>query len=124
MEKEYVTWDIVNRFADIVSRAALAKLKHISGVYGLPRGGLVPAVMISHRLDIPLLMSPMDNCIIVDDICDSGESLTHYVNNSSGTEPHHYFIATIFGRTDSQVQPDFYSREKTDRWIVFPWEEF
>lgn len=119
MEKEYVTWDDVNQFVDMVDYQTCRK---VSGVYGLPRGGLILAVMLSHRLNVPLLMSPADNCMIVDDICDSGESLLHYVNNSSGHEDHKYTIVTMYYKEGAAVQPDMYSCKKDDKWIVFPWE--
>lgn len=123
MEKEYVTWEDVERFVDHVDFNLRTK-HQISGVYGLPRGGLVLAVMISHYMNIPLLMSPADNCIIVDDICDSGESLIHYTKNSSGDNPHDYYIATMYYKPNSLVRPDTWYSKKSDKWIVFPWEEF
>lgn len=89
--------------------------KKLSGVYGLPRGGLIFAVMISHKLDIPLLMAPAKNCLIVDDISDSGETLLHYKNSG-------YLITTMFYKKDSLVLPDFWKYKKTDEWIVYPWE--
>ena len=93
--KKYVTWEEVDNFIDkVCSRYSSTTL---SGVYGLPRGGLIFAVMLSHRLNIPLLSAPSHNCLIVDDICDSGESLLHYVRNSSGeyfTDKYH--IVTMY----------------------------
>lgn len=42
-EKKYVTWNDVDRFVYNVT----AEYPNITGVYGLPRGGLTLAVMIS-----------------------------------------------------------------------------
>lgn len=119
--KQYVTWSDVNNFVDNVINET--KDRHFVGVYGLARGGLIPAVMLSHRLNIPLLASPCDGCLIVDDICDSGETLCHYINNSSGDKKHNYFVATIFYRHNDLVTPHYYMKDKYDNWIVFPWEE-
>lgn len=121
--KRYVTWEEVDNFIDkVCSRYSSTAL---SGVYGLPRGGLIFAVMLSHRLNIPLLSAPSHNCLIVDDICDSGESLLHYVRNSSGeyfTDKYH--IATMYYKENKLcVEPEFYSDIKGNDWIVFPWEE-
>ena len=97
--------------------------KNISGVYGIPRGGLIFAVLISHKLNIPLLLAPVENCIIVDDICDSGESLLHYQNNSSGEKKNNYHITTMFYKKNNLVEPELWYIKKDDKWIVYPWEE-
>ena len=120
--KEFVTWNDVEEFID---RLVLEyEDMDIPGVYGLPRGGLIFAVMLSHRLHIPMLAAPVKNCIIVDDICDSGESLVHYVNNSSGECTCDYYIVTMYYKKNKfGIIPDFWQFEKKDNWIVFPWEE-
>ena len=119
VEKLYVTWDDVDEFVQFVAD----KFKHhnYTGVFGLTRGGLVLAVMLSHRLNIPLLMAPHEGCLIVDDIADSGKSLLHYTEND--TQFNKYSIMTMYYHERSQVVPDFYMYNKLDRWIVFPWEE-
>ena len=62
-----VSWEDVQKFVQNVSNAF--KNHSFTGVYGLPRGGCVLAVMLSHSLNIPLLMAPHKGCLIVDDIC-------------------------------------------------------
>lgn len=121
-EKEYVTWQDVEKFVEYVRHSLDIP---VSGVYGLPRGGLVLAVMLSHRLGVPMLMSPAPGCLIVDDICDSGESLLHYVKNTSGLplEMKAYRVATMYYRDNwLAIKPDIYLKLKGDKWIVFPWE--
>ena len=119
--KEYVTWDEVRDF--IYGKVAPMHLDEaFTGVYGLPRGGLCLAVMISHALNIPMLAAPASGCLIVDDICDSGESLVHYYKNSSG-ERQNYRIATLYYKENALgVVPDLYDFVKRDNWVVFPWE--
>ena len=120
--KEYVTWEQVENFVCAV--VDLCKEQNITGVYGLPRGGLIFAVMFSHRLNVPMLTAPVDGCLIVDDICDSGESLLHYVENSSGLVKNKYFIATMYHKKNNfGIVPNFYQFNKEDKWVVFPWEE-
>lgn len=119
--KEYVTWNDVKEFVDYVTWAN--KQNNITGVYGLPRGGLCLAVMLSHALSVPLLSAPAAGCIIVDDICDSGESLIHYRNNTSGETGTDYKLATMFYKKNALgVVPDYWWKEKGNSWIVFPWE--
>ena len=120
MAKVFVTWQDVEKFVTEVS----AMPYEFTGVYGIPRGGLIFAVMLSHKLHIPLLMSPIEGCLIVDDICDSGESLVHYVKDTSGGKEHNYIIATMFYKPNTLgIEPDLYMAMKYDDWIVFPWED-
>lgn len=116
MNNLYVSWTDVERYTNsLVNYIANNNLK-FDGVYGLPRGGLVLAVILSHKLDIPLLMAPSKNSLVVDDIADSGKTLLHY--NEKG-----YFISTMFYHTDSCVKPSYYSFNKhKNTWIIFPWE--
>ena len=115
-----VSWQNVEEYIKKVSEKYCDM--EISGVYGIPRGGLILAVLISHKLNIPLLLAPTDNCIIVDDICDSGESLLHFYKNSSGNKANKYHITTMFYKENKLVKPEFYMYEKEDKWIVYPWE--
>lgn len=122
MAKVFVTWQDVDVFVEHF------KTQHqgvqFTGVYGIPRGGLVLAVMLSHKLHIPMLASPVEGCLIVDDICDSGESLLHYVNNTSGGQQNDYYIVTMYYKPNTlNVTPDFYGATKYEDWIVFPWED-
>ena len=118
-----VTWEMVEQFTEAVKREYTGVL--IDGVYGLPRGGLIFAVMLSHKLSIPLLGSPTKHSLIVDDICDSGESLLHYYKNSSSSvDSKRPQICTMFYKENKLgVVPDFWMYQKENDWIVFPWEE-
>lgn len=121
IEKCYVTWSNIESFCEVLVDHVKMEKRKFSGVYGLPRGGLIPAVIISHKLNIPLLLAPADECLIVDDIADSGRSLIHFTEND--TQFNKYYIATIFYHERSIVKPDFYMYDKEDKWIVFPWED-
>lgn len=120
-----VTWEQVNEYLNTI--AEKVDNKDISGVYGIPRGGLVLAAWLSHKLYVPLLSAPANRCIIIDDICDSGESLMHYCKQSSTPDEDKrkgYFITTMFYRqNDLNIVPDYYYDVKGNKWIVFPWEE-
>lgn len=120
--KCYLTWQNVDYFIDQLAKQYTHPFQ-FTGVYGLPRGGLVLAVMLSHRLHIPLLMAPTKGCLIVDDICDSGESLLHYMKNSSNPNAvTRYTIATMVCKRECPTPPDFFLFQKDDEWVVFPWE--
>ena len=121
VEKEVLSWEDIEDWVEKLESHIKEKGLHFSGVYGVPRGGLVPATILSYRLGIPLLLAPTKDCIIIDDIADSGKTLMHFTLND--TQFNKYFIATIYYSKRSLVTPDFYTREKNDKWIEFPWEK-
>ena len=116
--KLYVTWEDVSRYIDSVIGfiARTKKLEKVTGIYGIPRGGLVLAVMLSHRMGVPLLLAPCKDCIIIDDIADTGITLKHY--DECG-----YFITTMFYHKQSVVTPKYWYFDKTNKWVVYPWED-
>ena len=118
--KEIVKWEDIDNYINKVIE--FYKDKNITGVYGLARGGLIFAVILSNKLNIPLLTAPIDNCIIIDDICDSGESLLHYYKNSSGIKKNKYHITTMYYKKNNLVDPVFWYKEKKDNWVIYPWE--
>lgn len=77
-------------------------------VYGVPRGGCVPAAMLALRWGMPILDAPKRGCIIVDDIIDSGKTREKFSDFE--------FVALV-GRTGDD--DGFHKREG---WIEFPWE--
>lgn len=120
-EQIHVTWDDVEEF--VKDTIAFYKDTHITGIYGIPRGGIILASILSYKMGVPMLMAPCKECIIIDDIADSGETLLHYAKNTSGGgKSHNYHIVTMFYKEGSLVKPEFFMWEKTDHWIVYPWE--
>ena len=95
-----VTWQEVEDYVKSIEKHVAIAID-CPGVYGIPRGGNVLATLISYYYDIPLLQAPCRNCIVVDDIADTGETLLHY--KSKG-----YFITTMFYHKQSLVVPDYY----------------
>lgn len=110
---EQFTWvDFDDAIKDMV--AALKGIG-IRNIYGIPRGGLVVAVALSHQLNLPLSDSVGLNTLVVDDISDTGKTLAPYKE---------HLTATIHYRRGSEVQPDIWVRLKTDKWILYPWERY
>ena len=117
-DKWYITWDDVENFIDEIIDHY--KDSTITGVYGIPRGGIILASILSYRMNVPMLLAPHKDCIIIDDISDTGETLMHYDRNTSdGGKKKGYHIVTMFYKEDSAVKPEFYKYIKTDRWIVY-----
>jgi len=123
LSKLYIEWRDIEEFLQKMEHEH--ELEEFTGVYGIPRGGVCLAVMLSHRLNIPYFGAPFPGCLIVDDICDSGESLAHYIIDSSKTCKN-YRTATLVCNTNNKlgIKPTYYLQEHTQGcWVVFPWEE-
>lgn len=85
------------------------------GIYGIPAGGLVLAVYLHYRLKLPLLLAPTENSLIVDDIVDTGFTMSHYISKGN-------FTLAIFCKKGGKWKPNIWLREKEEKWIRFPWE--
>ena len=77
--KSFLSWDdveiLVKKLCDKITRSNL----DIKDIWGLPRGGLIPAVMVSHKLGIPMTKGTITpDTLIIDDICDSGVTLANF----------------------------------------------
>jgi len=87
----------------------------IKSIYGIPRGGYVPAVYLSHLSGLRIVPRPGKKTLIIDDICDSGWTLYNY--QAIG-----YKTACIYYKKNNVCEPDIWVYEKKDDWILFPWE--
>ena len=54
--------------------------------------------------------------LVVDDIADTGHTLKDFDNE-------HNVVCTFHYHKQSLTVPEFFCEEKTDEWIVYPWEE-
>ena len=116
LQYEYYSWEEFDRDTDAIIQS-LYHLRHtFDGIWGPPRGGLPLAVVLSHALDIPLLLAPAsERTLVVDDIADTGKTLEPCAKKN--------MIVTLFYHRQSVVIPHIWMREKTDKFIVFPWEK-
>jgi hypoxanthine phosphoribosyltransferase len=120
MKKRYLTWNCVEELTDkLVDEIKLSPVPPLY-ITGLPRGGLIPAVMLSHKLDIPfksidsINSIPRVDVLIVDDIADSGETLNQYGG---------YQTAVLHYKMQSEHIPTYYAEEvDNEEWIVYPFE--
>ena len=86
---------------------------NIDSVMGLPRGGLIPAVLISHELNLPFVLHPGKNTLVVDDINDTG----HTLSKAPGA-----YWAVLHNKPTSKFKDCIYAKEVGNQWIVYPWE--
>ena len=109
----HITWSEFDKGVDYIANKC--KLLEFSGVYGVPRGGLCLAVALSHKLKISLISKPIKNSLIVDDIYETGLTLTSFKNIEGAM----FFV--LF----SKIKPTWWNTvfiSKKSEWIVFPWE--
>ena len=88
---------------------------NLSGIYGVPRGGLCLAVALSHKLKINLISEPKKNSLIVDDVYETGITL----NTFKDIEGAMFYV--LFSKTKPKWLNSVFISNKSE-WIVFPWE--
>ncbi len=96
----------------------------LTGIYGIPRGGLAVAVLLSHKTGLPIIMDKKkitSKTLIVDDIADSGKTLQKLLR-SIKKKRKDVIIATVWYYPASKINPDYYIKIKENNWIIFPWE--
>ena len=105
--------------------ADFLKEQDIRYVVGIPRGGLIPAVMISHQSGIPLTTLDKlevlegiskEQVAIVDDISDSGITLTPFITQG-------YTVVTLCHKFTCPIEvSNFKFQVQETDWVLFPWE--
>ena len=109
----FFTWKEFDKSVEQIAKEC--KLLEISGIYGIPRGGLCLAVALSHKLKKKLISEPRKNSLIVDDIYETGITLNSFKDIEGAT----FFV--LF----SKIKPTWWNTvriAKKKEWIVFPWE--
>ena len=110
---KYFTWCEFDKSVEYIANKC--KFLEFSGIYGVPRGGLCLAVALSHKLKIKLISEPQKNSLIVDDVYETGLTLTTFKD----VEGAMFFV--LF----SKIKPTWWNTvfiSQENQWIVFPWE--
>lgn len=115
MEKKNLTYEEYQRQSIILADKCISDKTLFDGIYPIPRGGYIPAIIIAKRLQLPIIFDKQSitpNTLIVDDISDSGSTLLNFPKNKT---------AVVFVKPRSKVTPN-YSAETipNDCWMVFP----
>lgn len=111
--KMYLSWDDINVLVEDLCNTIATSGVQVKSIAGIKRGGLIPAVMISHKLNIPYVDRINKDTLVVDDICDTGETLKKSIA---------MYTATLHYKPTAGFTPDFYAKEVGSDWIVYPWE--
>tara|TARA_B100001113_G_scaffold108929_1_gene88249 strand:+ start:891 stop:1283 length:393 start_codon:yes stop_codon:yes gene_type:complete len=113
-DKLYLSWSDIEKYVDKLCKRILLSNIPVNTVHGLKRGGYIPAVMISHQLKMPYSEVVLKDTLVIDDICDSGETL----NKAPGL----YHAVLHYKPHTSIFQPTLWAKKTGDEWIVYPWE--
>ena len=121
MEAVSLSWQdikqIVEQIAQQVEKTDQYQNEELEFVAGEVRGGLIPAVMLSHRLELPLAFHWGHAVgLWVDDIYDTGRTAMPYVMQPN--------LKTACLVSKVSVPPiDFVGHlGSPDSWVIFPWE--
>jgi hypoxanthine phosphoribosyltransferase len=144
--RRIVTWEEVD---EQVAYLAAKLTKHSPDVIvGIARGGLIPAVMLSHLFNVPLVvinlsyrdkkaghsnltdqlleLNKYKKAVVVDDICDSGKTFEELKKYFNVMLTNNVRFVSLFAKKTAEFKPDVVAdviNKKDDhKWIVFPWE--
>ncbi|MFA6023344.1 MAG: phosphoribosyltransferase [Candidatus Pacearchaeota archaeon] len=115
MTKRKISWEEFEKDVRTLARKIQNDNNKYDGIYGVPKGGLILAVLLCHKLNLPMLLTPTKNSLVVDEISDSGVTLSRMKRKK---------IACIYTTPFTMTKPDYYCKTKQnkDEWLIFPWE--
>ena len=147
MKNIWYKWIAMRRDVNTLCREIVLDKFDPDVIVGLSRGGLTPGVMMSHWMEKPfkaikaslrdfpewedyLPRKTDERVLIVDDICDSGETfhkIREHINErkENGVDVR---FATLWWNSECNFEPHYYVNEcqkDTNKiWIHFPWESW
>ena len=152
MKKLWYDWKEMRRDVNTLCREIVLDKFDPEVVVGISRGGLLPGVMMSHWLNKPfkpikaslrdfpewedyLPRKTDERVLIVDDICDSGETFARMKSYIKGPRlnqplelPTEVRFASLWWNNECDFEPHYYAQEcakdSEDIWIHFPWEHW
>ena len=152
MKKLWYDWKEMRRDVNTLCRDITLDKFDPQVIVGISRGGLLPGVMMSHWLQKPfkpvkaslrdfpewedyLPKKTDERVLIVDDICDSGETFTRMKSYIKGPRlnqpmelPTEVRFASLWWNNECDFEPHYYAQEcakdSEDIWIHFPWEHW
>lgn len=128
MKKHKISYETYGKIIKQLTENIKIIPRNITAVYGVPRGGLIPAIHIAHNLNIPIIYNLCDfkdnkkeYLLVVDDIVDTGATFEKIEKQFKFIGYKKPVFVSIHLKPKSSFIPDlFYSR--TDDWIVYSWE--
>mgnify|MGYP001310392750 CR=1 FL=1 len=147
MKNLWYKWKAMRRDVNTLCREIVLDKFDPDVIVGLSRGGLTPGVMMSHWMEKPfkaikaslrdfpewedyLPRKTDERVLIVDDICDSGETfvrLSNYIKENINHECEVRFSA-LWWNNECDFEPHYYTqdiaKDTSPVWIFFPHENW
>jgi len=133
-EVRSINWDAIQStcrlLADHIQSDIIIRDKAMKGgLLPLARGGLIPATILSHMLNLPIpyvlhpqysIDMPNDGeYVIVDDICDTGKTFSYY----QSLIPRAARVALFCKPQGRDLCDASVIEVPQDLWLKFPWED-
>ena len=119
-----LSWELIDELTDKIATEVSRNYKEIKFIYGIPRGGLIPAVILSHKLGIKLINEVFSHTLVVDDIVDTGETMKIRLTEANiwgGTR--NIVTTSLVTRTSAKFKPNITGMSlREDGWVCYPWE--
>ena len=124
--KAFLSWNDIEEQVDKLAEQINRMEKKPFYLYGVPRGGLIPATWLSHKTGIKYQqinssqiskVADLSHVLIVDDICDSGKTIQKLKEDFPKC-----LTATLYHKETAIDKPDIYGEIVGEEWLVFPWE--
>ena len=145
--KLWYDWREMRRDVNTLCREIVLDKFDPNVIVGLSRGGLTPGVMMSHWMKKPfkaikaslrdfpewedyLPRKTDDKVLIVDDICDSGETFSRIREHINERKKNGVDVrfATLWWNNECNFEPHYYvneiAKDSTKTWINFCWESW
>ncbi len=126
MTKIHFTWAHIDKAASYITDVIEEENLQIDTIYGIPRGGLILGVILSHKLDVPLILDPLSaqnkRLLVIDDISDTGTTLKNLdLKLWANHLKYRPIYATIHYKPGSKFKPNIYY-SLTNDWIQYAFE--
>ncbi|MGQ4832670.1 MAG: phosphoribosyltransferase [Candidatus Asgardarchaeia archaeon] len=148
MEFRKVSWNDIESICFELAKRIEEDNYEADHIVVILRGGLVPASLLGDMLNIKsfyfidikfyeaisktssiprIVKVDLDENIkgkkilLVDDVADTGKTLTVALNMLIEYEPKEIRVLTLFKKSKTTVIPNYYYAN-IDKWIIFPWE--
>lgn len=143
---QYLSFESIVYSCDYLVQAIKTDGIQFDAIIGLSRGGLIPAVIFSHKLDVVLVpasysskegngddknhpnMLPVkmnSTLLIVDDICDGGHTMKEVVEFYEDINKNNKVYSAVLHFKETSVhEPTYfaYPLAADAGWIIYPWE--
>ena len=150
LAKERLDWNDIEEMCVDVSKKVKQKKVRPDLIIAVSRGGLIPGRILSsylknknlsvirvrfyagqgERTKRPIIIEEATvdvkgkTLLVVDDVLETGKTLELVKKYFSERGARQVYLAVLIQKKRKQkVSPDFFSRT-SDKWIVYPWEEF